>query len=77
MSEYFRTSNYGGNKFQWVDSRLCMVLDTITGKPEKISGQCIVPVIIASEYVRKYKKGWEDRTVIVFLDCIQGFKINE
>ncbi len=71
MGEYLRTETH-----QFCDTELCMVLDTVTGKPERAFeiGNSIGSFSEALEYL-KNKKGWEDRTIIVKLNCVQGFKI--
>ena len=68
--EYTRTATH-----QFCDTDLCMVIDKITGELERFGGaNAIIPFDEALEYLVD-KKGWEDRTVIVKMKCVQGFKL--
>lgn len=73
MAEYLRTE-----KHQFCDTELCIVLDTVTGKIERAFGShgqhAIGPLSEALEYL-KNKKGWEDRTVIVKMQCVKAFQL--
>jgi hypothetical protein len=52
-----------------------MVLDTVTGKPERFGGDnAVMTIKKAMEYLGA-KKGWEDRTVLVRMNCIMGFEL--
>jgi len=62
---------------QWCDTKLVMVVDSTTGKPEMFGDSAeslgkIGTLADASQYVKR-RKGWEDRLVIVELNCISGF----
>ena len=60
MPEHTRTE-----KYQWVDSQLCMVIDKVTGKPEKFTAgrNAIGSLKEALDYVAN-SKGWEKREII-------------
>lgn len=64
------------NGYDYCDAELAMVMDTVTGKPERFShGESIGSLEDAISYVAK-KDGWEDRTVIVKLHCIKPYQID-
>jgi len=71
MSEYRRNETH-----QFCDTELVMVLDTVTGKPERFGEgrDSVGNLSDALDYLER-KKGWESRTIIVNMQCIQGFKI--
>lgn len=74
--EYQRTQNNVGETIQWVDSVNAMVLDSVTGEPQRFgqSLNSIGTLQEAAEYVTT-RPGWEDRMVIVKLETIRGFKV--
>lgn len=77
MSEYLRTNTHSGGVYQWCDQELCIILDKVTGEFIRFEGNnSICTLADALEYLKLYRKGWEDRTVIVKLDCIAAFKMN-
>ena len=71
MAEYVRTE-----KHQFCDTELCMVLDVVTGDPMRAfkGSNSIGPFSEALELV-KLMKGWENRTVIVKMQCVKAFEI--
>jgi len=72
MSEYRRNETH-----QFCDTELVMVLDTVTGKPERFRNNDSIGVFQdALDYIER-KKGWENRTVIVKMQCGKGFKLNK
>lgn len=56
------------------DNELCMVVDKVTGKPQRSGGNAIVTLEQALKYVKNYT-GWGDRMIIVKFSCIRGFKL--
>lgn len=76
--EHQRTKDHMGNIYQWYDAERVMVLDVVTGKPERFAAvnNSIGTLEEALEYVNNYK-GWESRFVIVRLQCIVAGKIVE
>lgn len=75
--EYQRTQNGIGETFQWVDSVSAMVLDAVTGEPQRFgpAHHSIGTIRDAAEYVGR-RPGWEGRLVIVKLETIRGFKLD-
>jgi hypothetical protein len=74
--EYARTKNHIGETYQWADSQTYMVLDMITGKPERFGStkNSCGGLQDAIDYVSSIK-GCEDRLIIVPMPCIRAFKI--
>ena len=74
MSEYMRTGTY-----QFCDTELVMILDTVTGEPQRFGPghNSIDSLQEALKFIANHKKGWESRTVIVRLQCIKGFKLEK
>lgn len=78
MAEHKRTKNpHSGDTYQWVDADRCMVLDAVTGQPERFGDACnsIGSFDEALDYVGN-RPGWESRMVIVKLPCICGFIVD-
>ncbi len=71
MTEYARTETY-----QFCDTELCMILDVITGEPLRAfkGSNSIGPFSEALEYL-KYETEWENRTIIVKMQCVKAFEI--
>ena len=77
MNEYFRSESHTGASFSWTDDyELCMVLDTVTGEPERAfsGGNSIGTFSEAKQYTMN-KTGWEKRTVIVRLNAISAHQM--
>lgn len=36
MSDHGRFQDYAGNQYQWVDAPRVMLLDTVTGEPQRL-----------------------------------------
>ena len=73
--EHFRTKDYAENIYQWCDAELCQILDRVTGEPERfIDGNSIGTIQEARIYVEN-RNGWEDRMIIVKLNCITANRI--
>ncbi len=74
--EQFRTDNkYINQQFLWRNEELCMVLDKVTGKPERFANNdAIGSFALAKEYV-SHRHGLEDRLVIVKMNCIAARKL--
>ena len=75
MTEYFRTKTH-----QFCDVNLCMIIDTITGEPQKFGGRNIVGTLeeaikLLKEHDEKVPWNCIDRLIIVKVDCIKGFKL--
>ena len=68
--EYARAERYG-KLYQLHDAELCMVLDTVTGQPERAfpSNSSIGTLEQALSFLKSYPS---DRRVIVRLSCIQA-----
>lgn len=77
MREYQRTTNARGDIFQWTSAEACMVLDAVTGEPQRFGKHqnSVGYIEEALEYV-KHRPGWEDRMVIVRLSAIRGYPVN-
>lgn len=58
-------------KYQWEDTELCMFLDKVTGKPKRFGDDMnsMGTLDEALKYCKAWE-GWEDRFVIVKLNCI-------
>jgi len=71
MTEYARTE-----KHQFCDIELCMVLDVVTGEPLRAfkGSNSIGPFSEAIEYL-KSKMEWENRAIIVKIQCVKAFEI--
>lgn len=69
--EYKRTVDGAGNVYQWYDADRAMVLDQVTGTPERFS-ECANSVGTIDEAISYVKRriGWESRLVIVRLQCV-------
>lgn len=74
--EHQRTQDVSGAVWQWVDTVNAMVLDAVTGEPQRFGKnlQSVGTLQEAAEYVSK-RPGWEDRMVIVKLETIRAFKV--
>lgn len=61
---------------QFCDTELCMVLDVVTGKPARVfeGRNSIGRFDEALEFLKNKNQGWEDRTVIVKMQCVKGFR---
>lgn len=75
--EYQRTQDGAGNLWQWYDAERVIVIDTVTGKPERFAEGCngIGTMEEALAYV-KSRIGWEPRLVIVRLQCVAAGKLS-
>ena len=74
--EYQRTQDGAGTLWQWYDAERVMVLDVVTGKPERFANgnESIGTMEDALSYV-KARIGWEQRLVIVRLQCVAAGKV--
>lgn len=74
--EHFRTTNDNTNTtFQWIDSDLFMVLDRVTGKPERIAHNDSIGTLQEARLYVESRKGWEDRMIIVRLNAISAYRV--
>lgn len=75
--EYQRTKDGAGNIWQWYDAERVMVLDIVTGEPERFTNflNSIGSMEDALAYVRK-RVGWEDRLAIVRLQCVVAEEVD-
>ena len=74
MSEYQRTVDGAGTIYQWVDSEICMVIDMVTGEPQRVLGNATCTFEQALQHT-KNMLGWEGSLAIVKLPCIRAFKV--
>lgn len=76
--EHQRTTDNVGDIWQWYDTEQVMVLDAVTGEARHFGEpyRTIGTLSDALEYVRN-RRGWEDRMVIVHLNCIIAGRIVE
>lgn len=70
--EYKRTKDGAGTIYHWVDSEMVMVIDTVTGEPQRIAGNFTGHIDDALKYV-EMRPGWETRLAIVRIPCIRAF----
>lgn len=71
MAEHQRTNGY-----QWFDGETCMVLDRFDEKPLRFhNGGIYGPIEAALRYVAE-RRGWEDRTIILRLPCVQAASLS-
>lgn len=77
MAEYARSRDGAGTLYQWVDAERVMILDAVTGEPQRFGPRhdSIGLLKDALEHVTS-RIGWEGRLVIVRLQAICGFKID-
>jgi hypothetical protein len=73
--EHVRTKNGIGETFQWVDSALHAVMDTTTGEFYRLEGGNSMGALSQCLDRVKQSPGWENRLVIVKIDCIRAFKV--
>lgn len=74
--EHFRSENYAGDIYQWCDAELVMILDSVTGKPERFGDSMnSIGTLGEAKKFASERKGWEERMVIVRLCCISAHKI--
>ena len=73
MSEYRRNETH-----QFCDTELVMVLDTVTGEPCRFGRgySSIGQFEQALDYLEN-KENWHNRTVIVKLQCVKGFEVEQ
>lgn len=57
-----------GRVVQWCDAERCMVVDAITGEPERVDGRAICRLEDALAYVER--RIWSDGLVILRLSAI-------
>lgn len=77
MTEHKRVVNeYSKEVHQWVDAERCMVIDSVTGKPERFGTfhNSIGTFDDALEYVSK-RSGWEERMIIIKMNCVVAYKV--
>lgn len=68
--EFKRTKTH-----KWVGMQLCCILDKVTGEYERFGDHnSIGSFDDALDYVTK-RTGWEERLVIVPMDCVVGVRL--
>lgn len=74
--EYARSTDYVERTWQWCDSQKAMVLDLVTGEPQRFGKgmNSIGTLEDAVEYASS-RTGWENRMVVVKLDCVAAFMV--
>lgn len=75
--EYQRTKNGVGDIFQWVDGQLCIIMDVATGNFSHLEDGAIMGTQEQCLARVEQLMGWENRLVIVKLDCIRAFKVEK
>ena len=63
---------------QFCDTDLCMVVDTVTGEANRFGEghNSIGTLSDALDYLEQHAgSGWDDRTVIVKMQCVKGFEL--
>lgn len=70
--EYKRTKDATGRIYQWVDAEMVMIIDIVTGEPQRFSGNATGHIDAALAYV-EMMPGWETRLAIVRIPCIRAF----
>ena len=73
MAEYKRDKHH-----QYCDTELCMVMDTVTGDKyrfakDRKNNHTIGTVEQALDFVSNMT-GWQDRTIIIKMQCIKPFR---
>lgn len=78
MTEYARTINSNnGAVHQWVDAERCMVLDLVTGEPQRFgAGHNIIGTFEEAIAYANEKHGWEGRTVVIKMSCVVAFEVS-
>lgn len=76
MAEHGRVEDYAGNRYQWVDEELVMVLDVVTGEAQRFGphANAIGRLDDALELARRSPQA-PPRFVIVKLACIASHKL--
>jgi hypothetical protein len=76
MAEYARATDGAGNVYQFVDAEICMILDTVTGEPQRFGKHHNATASFeeALEFVKR-NIGWETRWAIVRLPAVRGFPV--
>lgn len=76
MTEYARATDGAGNVYQFVDSEICMVLDRVTGEPQRF-GESRLAIGTFEEALKfvTSRKGWEDRWALVRVPAVRGFHV--
>ena len=70
MAEYGRTETH-----QFCDTEVCMVIDVVTGKPERLfGGNAVMPFYEALEFLKRSTFG-AGRYVVIKLQGVRGFKL--
>lgn len=78
MMEHFRDKMPDNKIYQAVDSQSAMVIDIVTGKPERFGpyNNSVDTVEEAIEYIKlHFKDGWSTRFIIVKMESISVCKI--
>jgi hypothetical protein len=74
--EHFRTNDANGDFWQWCDSELCMIVDRITGKAERIGNwNTVINLCQAREFFERMDNP-PDRYIIVRLNCIVPYPVS-
>lgn len=78
MAEHFRKKDYAGNLYQWADCELCMILDSVTGEPQRFGK--FMNSIGTLEEAKKHcfiSPDGPNRNVIVILNGIKEYQIDD
>lgn len=74
MNNYGISKDNIGQIWQWSGNDLAMVVDRVTGEPLSVEGSKIFTLGHALS-IAMDRRGWEDRMVVVKLNCLTATKI--